>query len=85
MKVGDSIFTVKFLVALDPGTKISVIEERVCSHVLQLYPTQMVQPEGQLVVAEGNHSFFLFFLFPLLKIESQFTFICSPCKNTFAS
>ena len=27
VKVGDSIFTVKFLVALDPGTKISVIEE----------------------------------------------------------
>ncbi|XP_036889630.1 dolichyl-diphosphooligosaccharide--protein glycosyltransferase subunit 1 [Sturnira hondurensis] len=51
-------FTVKLPVALDPGTKISVILETVYTHVLQPYPTQITQSEKQFVVFEGNHYFY---------------------------
>ncbi|XP_015973939.1 dolichyl-diphosphooligosaccharide--protein glycosyltransferase subunit 1 isoform X2 [Rousettus aegyptiacus] len=51
-------FTIKLPVALDPGTKISVIVETVYTHVLQPYPTQITQSEKQFVVFEGNHYFY---------------------------
>ncbi|XP_032943344.1 dolichyl-diphosphooligosaccharide--protein glycosyltransferase subunit 1 isoform X1 [Rhinolophus ferrumequinum] len=51
-------FIVKLPVALDPGTKISVIVETVYTHVLQPYPTQITQSEKQFVVFEGNHYFY---------------------------
>ncbi|XP_012511465.1 PREDICTED: dolichyl-diphosphooligosaccharide--protein glycosyltransferase subunit 1 [Propithecus coquereli] len=51
-------FTVKLPVALDPGSKISVVVETVYTHVLHPYPTQITQSEKQFVVFEGNHYFY---------------------------